>query len=553
MQSIVRNSVIGVLSLSVCLLAACSEDDPVAPAPPEPANLAEFFSGVAAWDAYMPPVPDTDEPAGAPATEEETIDGVVYNCTTTPYSLTRTPEKIVTLNPDVEVLWVGALLQGEGYVGGIGSLSELPIRQRNPMTLTIDLLTGNNSRTVQSPTLATSNQAIGELIDDAMSSGHAAGSNILFTKETMFSYDQMALKMGLSASYSGATIKASLSTDISNETRTVAAYFVQRMFTVSMVLPQDPESVFSDDFTTEMLQRETSSGRMGADNPPVYVSSISYGRILIFSFTSTASETDINATLNVMYNNGEFGGELDAKYQEILQTAQIRVVTVGGDANQALALIRSNDLGQYFAEDAPLSTAKPISYTIRHLKDNVIARVAEATNYNLTTCTPKDLPVTGAEYEITLTRICTPDLSGQPLHESVADGLFNIEVYYQFWIEDGSGAPVKAIEWMSQSEFDYVSRLTVNQCQTLVDRGGQTSQPIRVQIHFDGRDNIRIYGTVWDADLLGADDALFNYNYSYVFPQRPIGEGGASTLKTDTWGSEMRLHWNVQKVADLTD
>lgn len=552
MQVIIRNSVIYLFSLAVCLLAACSKDDPVAPTPPEPANLAEFFNGVAAWETFMPAVADSDEPAGEPTVEEEVIDGVVYNCTTTPYSLTRTPEKIVTLNPDVEVLWVGSLLQGEGYVGGIGSLVELPIRQRNPMTLTIDLLTGNNSRTVPSPNLATSNQAIGELIDDAMSSGHTAGSNILFTKETMFSYDQMALKMGLSANYSGATIKASLSTDITNETRTVAAYFVQRMFTVSMVLPQNPESVFSDAFTTEMLQRETSSGRMGAENPPVYVSSIAYGRILIFSFTSTASETDINATLNVMYNSGEFGGELDAKYQEILETAQIRVVTVGGDANQALALIRSNNLGDYFAQDAPLSTAKPISYTIRHLKDNVIARVAEATDYNLTSCSVQNLPVTGAEYEITLTRICTPDLSGQPLHESVADGLFNIEVYYQLWIEDDGGAR-KAIEWMSQGEFDYISRLTVGQCQTLVDRGGQTATPVRVKIHFDGRDNIRIYGTVWDADLLGPDDALFNYNYSYVFPQRPIGEGEGTILKTDSYGSEMRLYWRVQKIGDLTD
>ncbi len=553
MKAVINIIVIAAALAGVALLGACSEDSAVAPEEPVPADLTDFFSQAPAWDVYSPPQPDADAATGAGSTEEQTIDNVIYECTTTPYSLVRTPEKIVTLNPDVEVLWVGSLLQGSGYVGGIGSLVELPIRQRNPMTLTIDLLTGNNSRTVNSPTVATSNAAIGELIDDAMASGHTAGSNILFTKETMFSYDQMALKMGLSASYSGATIKASLSTDISHETRTVAAYFVQRMFTVSMVLPQNPESVFSDAFTDDMFKRELQDGRMGPDNPPVYVSSIAYGRILIFSFTSTASESDINATLNVMYNGGEFGGDMEAKYQEILQTAQIRVVTVGGDANQALALIRSNDLAEYFAQDAPLSTAKPISYSIRHLKDNVIARVAEATDYNLTSCAPKDLPVTGAEYEITLTRICTPDLSGQPLHESVADGLFNIEVYYQFYIQDGSGAAVKAIEWMSQSEFDYKSRLTVNQCQTLEDRGGQVAQPVRVQIHFDGRDNIRIYGTVWDADLLGPDDALFNYNFTYRFPNTPIGEGEGSTLKTDIWGSEMRLYWTVQKVGDLTD
>ena len=245
---------------------------------------------------------------------------------------------------------------------------------------------------------------------------------------------------------------------------------------------------------------------------------------------------------------------MEAKHQYILQTAQIRVVTVGGDANQALALIRSNDLGQYFAQDAPLSTAKPISYTIRNLKDNVIARVAEATDYNLTSCTPKDLPVTGAEYEITMTRICPADLAWLILAggEAVADGLTNIEAYYQFWIED-DGGPVKAVEWMSQKEYEYVQSISVGQCHTLINRSGATASPVSVRIHFDGRDNIRLYGTVWDADWLDGDDAVFNFNLSYHFPDRPIGEGEGTYLKTDAYGNEMRIYWRVQKVGDLND
>ena len=155
------------------------------------------------------------------------------------------------------------------------------------------VLRDSTSRVVQNPTVATVNQAIGALIAQAAASGHRSGSNIYYTNQETHSVAQGMLEMGVSAKYSGATIKASLSTYLAEDKRTVMAYFVQQMFTVSMVLPQYPKDVFSSEFTQELLDRETSSGRMASDNLPVFVSSIVYGRILLFSFTSTSSETKI--------------------------------------------------------------------------------------------------------------------------------------------------------------------------------------------------------------------------------------------------------------------
>ena len=397
---------LSILPLAAALaLAACSSD-PAGPGQ-TPADLQSFFATLPAWSAFSPPLPDAEAPSGDPVEDAEPteIDGGMYQCTTTPYSLTTTPEDIVTLNPDVEVLWVGALLQGDGHLGGIGSLAELPIRQRAPVAVTIDLLAGANTQTVQDPTVATVNQAIGSLIQAAEQAGHRSGSNIFFTSETAHSLEQAALKMGLSASYMGSTVKASLSADMSEETRTVTAYFIQRMFTASMVLPQNPESVFSDEFTQAMFERETADGRMGSDNLPVFVSSVSYGRILMFSFTSSSTEAKIKATLNVLYNGGDFGGELDSELQSVLDNAQIRVVAVGGDAQLALDLIRENNLAAYFTTDASLTSARPISYTVRNLDDNVIARVSETTQYNLEQCIPADVPVTGARYRVRVTDI----------------------------------------------------------------------------------------------------------------------------------------------------
>ncbi|MGH7462551.1 MAG: hypothetical protein ACREMA_16200, partial [Longimicrobiales bacterium] len=47
----------------------------------------------------------------------------------------------------------------------------------------------------------------------------------------------------------------------------------------------------------------------------------------------------------------------------------------------------------YFATDAPLTTARPISYQLNYLGDNTIARVAETTSYTQRSCAPRaDIP-----------------------------------------------------------------------------------------------------------------------------------------------------------------
>ena len=186
--------------LAVIGLTACSSEDSVTPAEPI-ADVDAYLEALPSWESFSPPKADADEPVDDPVMSEEEINGTTYNCESTRYSLTKTPEKIATLNPDVEVLYVGSLLQGSGYIGGIGTLEELPIRQRAPLTLSIDLLTGENTRTVADPDLSSVNQAVGELIQAASDAGHRAGSRIVYNEVTYHSLKEASLKLGFSAAY----------------------------------------------------------------------------------------------------------------------------------------------------------------------------------------------------------------------------------------------------------------------------------------------------------------------------------------------------------------
>jgi hypothetical protein len=496
-----------------------------------------------------------DAASGEPVMDENTtdIDNVSYVCSSTSYSLTETPDKITTLNPDVEVLYVGSLLQGDGHLNGIGSLAELPIRQRAPITVTLDLLTGDNSRTVENPNVSTINEAIGALINAAQNAGHKSGSNIFYKSETTHSVSQASLKMGLSASYMGASIKSSLSTNLSEEKRTVTAYFIQQMFTASMVLPQYPDDVFSKEFTEELLEKEVKSGRMGKDNPPVYVSSIVYGRIMMFSFTSTATEAKIKATLNAVYNAGDFGGELEAELQDVLNKAEISVVTVGGDADHALSLIRANNLSEFFTSDSPLSTAKPISYTIRNLKDNAIARVSETTEYNLRECTAAK--PTGYEYSIQLTRIeaiALPDID---------PALSTPRVYYDFKLEGLAGPIIAARTYNPSNVIDSYFQ-SINEKETIdvmhYDGENAVAAPAKnIKLHLDGRDYIKIHGYLWEFDDLNADEEFHFYREfkgETMGGLNPDGEKRQFSITSqDAYGNIFKLLGTYQRTKSLFD
>jgi hypothetical protein len=542
------------LPITLVALAGCGDEA----AGPSAADVDGYLRALPAWSEFAPLEPDAEAATGPTTSTTETIAGGNYRCTSTPYSITRTPEQIVTLNPDAEILWPGVLLQGKGYLQGIGSLQELPVRQRAPLTLSIDLLTDGTAQVVESPNLASVNQAVGTLIQAAHDRGHVSGSNIYYTQERTYSYDQVSLKMGVSAKYSGVEAEASLAANLSTAKTSVTAYFIQRMFTVSVVLPQSPGEFFAADFTPELLQEQVDLGRMGPDNLPVFVSNIVYGRILMFTFTSTADADSVAATVNVVLESGgaSGGANLSASQQAILQNAQISVVTVGGDASHALALIRSGDLSQFFAADSPLTAARPISYSVRNLGDNTAAVFSETTEYSLTQCVPEAVSATGATYEFKVNHVT---MSWPALPYFPCDPPVNIfaaatcELYYDFWAQDAGNSPTRSAQWVpTGASNQFAETMTRGETFTLVFNSGAGSSWIPFTVHFDGRDQASWHGEVWDWDPV-TSDKLATWDFSYQGGPVGVGTHNSSRSFGTSSKSTVTLSYTIRKTGDLFD
>lgn len=392
-------------------LAACGESsDPLSPGvdPTDPgtdpvqADVDGTLNAFPTWETVSPPVQESqDTKVGDESGDPSFLADADprYNpeavCVATPYKLAKNPREILTLSPDQGILVPGVLIQGKTHVAG--SLNQLRIDERAPMDLIIDDAAATTpSRTVDSPSLATLQTGVNSLIQDAESSGYEGSSSVLFEKVTSYSREQAALALNFSARYMGASARGNLETRTSGSETTVTASFVQRAFTITADAPPFLDEWFTDDLTDERLARYISTGQMGPDNPPLYVQSVTYGRIVMVNFTSTESREEIEGFFEAGYGNGvgEISAEVEAEYEEMIRNATIEVVSLGGPPEggfQFLNEVLSTDgtgsgLAEFFAQDVPLTQFVPISYVLADMRTDEVAYVGETSEHEVLEC-----------------------------------------------------------------------------------------------------------------------------------------------------------------------
>ena len=361
------------------------------------------------WAELSPAAEASDGPIeGAErASVSEAIGAKQFQCSIEPYSLTETPREFVAIDPDKSIVWLGNLIQGDSHYN-VGALEELSIRERAPLKLSINLLRGDNSRTVENPSLTSVQSAIGDLVERAVADGHEAASTATYDWEMAHSTSEASLRLGFAGEYLGGGASASLDIDSVGDEKSYLAYFIQRAFTVSAELPSKPGDVFSSEFSLERLGDLKASGEIGPENPPLFLSSITYGRVLIYRMTSSHSEQRVAAAIAASYD-GTFKAEgyTESDIKDTLATARISISTFGGNQANLESLIRSGKLQDYFTGDTKLTSMQPISFELRNLVDNSLANITRTTEYDVKTCKYVSEPI-GEKVRVTLEKFNIP-------------------------------------------------------------------------------------------------------------------------------------------------
>lgn len=206
-------------------------------------------------------------------------------------------------------------------------------------------------------------------------------ANMGFTIEQAYSEQQ--LDLSLRASYKGTGINVKGGFDFSNKqikTRLVAK-FIQNYYTLDLDLPDRPSDLFAED-----VDRAQFGTYM-----PMYISTVTFGRMALFTIESEFSETQVRAFLNASYAGVH--GSVSTDFDQLKSKSTMKVYILGGSGGDAGATINGFDqfknyiiAGGNYSKTSP---GAPISYKLRYIKDNSIGKIVFMASYPIVTAIPR--------------------------------------------------------------------------------------------------------------------------------------------------------------------
>ena len=380
------------------VLIACGGDDASSEAAADEVSTEPDQSALRALIVAADAPPQAAEEATKETGQETQIkneNGVSQECVYKRFTGTALYETLVSFDPNADSIWPGAIAQTKTLPQGLAAPIGLA-RRPGTITLSDAVIAGGSeakySRTLKEPSLAATREAVAGMFSQG-SVKLAAKSNYL--AETAYSMNEASVKMGVAVSWMNGSVKANFAGSWLSKKTTMIVRFVQAYYTVSFAAPASPEKVFGP-----LVTADDARPYMGPGNPPAFVSSVTYGRMLIMKVETDESERDLRAALDLAFNKVKV--DIDVASKNVLKNSTFSVFVLGGSPDDA-AKIQASDsesraaaLGDYIQNGAnfdPKSPGVPISYTMRRLSDNGTIKVSSTIDYQVPVCTPQALSI----------------------------------------------------------------------------------------------------------------------------------------------------------------
>lgn len=324
----------------------------------------------------------------------EVREGVKYKCTTDSMSQAEVLDEIVAFHPNTGILYPGALIKGNSLNNGV--LNPIDVK-RNSGTVTISYQDFKKddqiSVKVKDVNFDNVNKARKQLVNQIPDGKQVAILD--FQKTESHSLEESFLKIGMSAKWLKGSFKARLDQGYKSNTSKYFLKIIQSYYDISFETDYSGGLEPADYFSPEVLANEVETGILEkVGNPPTYIKSITYGRMLLVFIESSSVQDSLNAAVEAKFSGYGVSGQLDlsAGKKTALDNSKITLISLGGAAEGVVKLISGNKLdslmayvknGQNFSKNSP---AFPISYVCRYLKNNEAAHISYTTNYVVPKC-----------------------------------------------------------------------------------------------------------------------------------------------------------------------
>lgn len=256
---------------------------------------------------------------------------------------------------------------------------------RSKGRISVDLpgMVGGDSYVDANPTVSGMQEGVNTLLNrwhEKYAAKNATPARMQYESTSAYSMNQLKAKFGSDFEKVGVNLKIDFEAVNKGEKQVEVVDFKQIYYTANFDAPKNPSDVFAPGVTVDQLKAR------GIDDktPPVYVSSVSYGRQMYVKFETTSKSTELKAAINAVIKGVPIKPE--SEWARVLKDTTVTVSIVGGNADGAARVVTGTveDLKKLIQEGATFSTqnpAVPISYKTAFLKDNQVATIQSNTDY----------------------------------------------------------------------------------------------------------------------------------------------------------------------------
>ncbi|MFL1012726.1 thiol-activated cytolysin family protein [Flavisericum labens] len=304
-------------------------------------------------------------------------EGQSDECVVKKYKTAPGFSEMILLDPTSDVIYPGAMLIGESIP--TGEYIEIT-GGRAPITLSVSLenLNGKPSTVVENPNLATVRESVKDMLQQGVTG--SASAEVFFTTEEVYSEEHLNVALGASYSKGKNSISGSFNFSSSEKQYKYVIKYLQVYYTIDLTVEdkQNPGKLFN-----EMPSFNATS--------PVIVSSVKYGRMLIYTVETNSKFTDTQAAFNAAFSGGNAGGE--GQHQSFWDSSTVKALVIGGSSGDAAKVVTGpQGVYEYITEGGEYSAnspGAPLGYTLRYIRNGFpIANVVLSSEYNIRTCYP---------------------------------------------------------------------------------------------------------------------------------------------------------------------
>lgn len=256
---------------------------------------------------------------------------------------------------------------------------------RSKGRISVDLpgMVGGDSYVDATPTVSGMQEGVNTLLNrwhEKYAAKNPAPARMQYESTSAYSMNQLKAKFGSDFEKVGVNLKIDFEAVNKGEKQIEVVDFKQIYYTANFDAPKNPSDVFAPGVTVDQLKERG----IDENTPPVYVSSVSYGRQMYVKFETTSKSTELKAAINAVIKGVPIKAE--SEWARVLKNTTVTVSIVGGNADGAARVVTGTveDLKKLIQEGAAFSTqnpAVPISYKTAFLKDNQVATIQSNTDY----------------------------------------------------------------------------------------------------------------------------------------------------------------------------